>query len=196
MTARDLEEEYLAALRGTSLADLAPLRAAGIGGHALAAAAPAVSRIAITGDSYVPDPEGGVAYLLPVRVDDAISPEAADPAETIRSGAIADLVAMHPRHPDRWALRVGAAEWLGAVPPQYLDAAPVPVWRSPLGWLRGGCIGLVILSRERASAYRLLADLQGDIIAEDARHVAELRAILAQPWPLPRILVREVRRAA
>jgi hypothetical protein len=196
MTGADLEREYLAALCATELRDLAPLRAAGIGARGLAIACPAIARVKIAGEGFELDAEGGAAYLVPIRVDDPISPETTDPAATLRSSAIVDLVAIHPRHPDRWALRVGTAEWLGAVHPQYLDPALVPVWRSPLAWLRGGCTGLVILSRERADAYRLLADLRGGIIAEDARHAAELRTILAQPWPLPRVIVGGLRRAA
>jgi hypothetical protein len=126
--------------------------------------------------------------LIPVRVDSPVLPEAADPAAAVSAGAIVDIVACHPRHPGRWALRTGVAEWLGAIPPQYLEPDPVQIWRSPIAWLRAGARGLVILSRQPADAYRVLASCHGDIVAEDATHAAEL-AGLDRPWPMPRIIV-------
>src|SRR5262249_31201106 len=121
------------------------------------------------------------AYLIPVRADHALTPETADPTAAVLSGAIIDLLAFHARYPHRWALRRDAAEWLGAIEPQYFAPEPVHVWRSPLAWLRAGCQGIVILSRDAASACR------GGIIAEDAEHAAELGGILARPWPVPQI---------
>ncbi len=123
-----------------------PLFAAGITSQTIAAVAPAIVRIAVAGSTYEPDPAGKGAFLLPVRVDNPLTPEAADSIGIIRAGSIVDLLAFHPAHPYRWALRRDDAEWLGAIEPQYLDPAPVPVWRSPLAWLQAGCRGLVVLS--------------------------------------------------
>jgi hypothetical protein len=61
--------------------------------------------------------------------------------------------------------------------------------------MRSGCRGLLPLGRDRASVYRLLSGLR-EIVAEDTVHAAELRAILARPWPAPRVMAGEARRAA
>jgi hypothetical protein len=185
MTGADLAREYAALLRSTPFEALAPLVAASVPWRAIATAAPAVAKITAAKDgTFRPDPDGRTAFVLPVRVDNPLTPEAADPDAAVAAGAIADLIALHPRAPDRWVTRTGAAEWLGACGPQYLDPDPVPVRRSPLAWLRAGCSGLVILSRE--PAYRILAGCLGGIIAEDPHHAAELRRILERPWRTPR----------
>jgi hypothetical protein len=189
MTGGRLADEYRRSLRKTGSDDLRPLMAARVTQETIDAVAPVMARITVAGATYHPDPDGGLAYLIPVRVDNPLTPEAADPVHTVRSGDIVDILSMHPAHPRRWALRRDAAEWLGAIEPQYLNPDPVCVWRSPLGWLRAGCHGLVILSRERAGAYRILAGCQGGIIAEDAEHAAKLHGILTQPWPAPQIIV-------
>src|SRR3954464_9227500 len=108
------------------------------------------------GDMYVPDRDGPPAFVTPVLVDYADTPESPCPAQATRFGDLVDLVAWDPQHPHSWALRCGAAEWLGAIAPQYLDPPPVPIHRGPLGWLQTGCRGLVLLSREPVSQYRLL----------------------------------------
>lgn len=197
MSNAGLAAEHRAALLATRREHLRPLLAAGVSPEAIAAATPAIARITVAGDIYQPDRAGGIAFLVPVRLDHPVTPEAADPAETVRAGAIVDLLAFHPTHPHCWALRCDAGEWLGAIEPQYLNPPPVPVWRSPLAWLRAGCRGLVILSTASADRYRVLAGCRGGVVAEDAGHAAELRATLTRPWPIPRIIVRtEPRHAA
>ena len=191
-----LAAEHRAALLATRRDDLRLLLASGISQQTIATLMPAVARIAVAGDTYELDPAGGSVFLLAVRVDNPLTPEAADPAETVRAGSIVDLLAFHPAHPCRWALRRDAAEWLGAIEPQYLDPPPVPFWRSPLTWLRAGCRGLVMLSPALADRYRILTGCCGGIVAEDEKHAAELRATLARPWPLPRIIVPEGPRCA
>jgi hypothetical protein len=192
-----LGREYQVALRMTRFADLAPLVTAGIDWRAIAEAVPAHALIQVaqnTGFEF--DADGKSAFVLPVRTDNPLTPESADPASAIRDGAIVDLVAFHPRHPDRWALRRDAAEWLGAIEPQYLDPAPATIFRSPLSWLRADCRGLVLLG-DRASQYRILTLLHS-IIAEDEQHATELRRVLMRPWPAPQVIAprAEVRYAA
>lgn len=197
MTGADLRDEYLAALRSTSWADLEPLRAAGVGGPG-AAIAPAVARIRVSRGLYEPDPEGGAAFLLPVRLENPSSPEAADPENAVRNGGLVDLLAFAPEYPYRWARRAGTATWLGCVEPQFLMPDPVPVWRSPLHWLGNDCRGLVLLTRDKRERYRVLTHLDA-IIAEDEGHANELRELLAHPWLAPPVFVRrgrEVRHAA
>src|SRR5215207_4294826 len=77
-----LQDEYLAALRGTSFADLRPLIAAGVGGAGLAVA-PALARISVsTSGLYEPDSDGdAVAFIIAVRTDSPLTPEAADPLD-------------------------------------------------------------------------------------------------------------------
>jgi hypothetical protein len=180
-----LGREYLAALRMTRFADLAPLVAAGVSWETIATAAPALARIRVSkGITFEPDDDGGGAFIVPVRVESPITPETFDAATAVRDGAIIDLVAFHPLHPDRWALRRDVAEWLGAIEPQYLAPDPVPVWRSPLSWLQAGCRGIVLLSRERISQYRVLSGL-GEVVAEDLQHAVELRCIVERPWSAP-----------
>jgi hypothetical protein len=149
----------------------------------------AVARVTVTGGTYQPDPDGGSAFLLPVRVAHPHTPESLYPGKTVRAGTIVDLLAFHPAHPRRWALRRDDAEWLGAIEPQHLGPPPIHVWHSPLTWLREGCRGLVILSPTPADRYRILADCRGGIVAEDAEHGAELSAGVERPWPLPRIII-------
>ena len=177
---------------------MSPLIAAGITWQAITNAVPVHARINVsTINTFAFDDGGGSAFIVPVRVESAVTPEAAGPLEAIRDGWIVDLVAFHPSHPGRWALRRGAAEWLGVIEPQYLDPEPVPVWRTPLRWLQSGCRGLVLLSKERASQYRIISGL-GAIVAEDYQHATQLRGILAHPWSAPRVLLRreEARHAA
>jgi hypothetical protein len=194
-----LADEYLSALRSTRLADLKPLIAASVSWQAITDAVPAHTRISVsTGNTFEFIEDGGSAFIVSVKVETALTAEASDPIEAIRHGWIVDLVAFHPNYPGRWALRRGAAEWLGCIEPQYLDPEPVPVWRTPLRWLRAGCRGVVLLSKERESQYRILSGL-GAIVAEDQQHAAELRQQLGRPWPTPRVVTstsREVRRAA
>jgi hypothetical protein len=143
------------------------------------------------GDLFEPDPDGRACLITPVSVHTALDPESSKPEVFCRVGAIVDLVAWHPERPDHWALRVGAAEWLGCIDPQYLEPEPVPIRRSVLSWFQAGCTGLVLLSRSPLDQYRILMDCRGDIIAEDAAHRAELRRALQRPFRAPRILIAE-----
>ena len=194
----DLLAEYIAALRCTTTDDLQPLRDAGVDGAGLAFGM-ALARISVSRTGfYQPDPDGGPAFLIPVRVENVLTPEAADPVDAVRHGEIVDLLAFSPAFPRRWALRTGAATWLGAVEPQYLNPSPTPIWRSPLHWLGSDCHGLVLLSRDKRDRYRTLTCLDA-IVAEDEDHAAVLRKLLKQPWLSPPVDVRrsqEVRNAA
>ena len=194
MNGGDLAAEMRAALAALTEEHRAELLDAGIPrplfGQFLIGAA--LIRLSGDGALYEPDPEGAPAYLVPALVDDPATPESTV-EQYEQLGALVDVVAWHPRHPERWALRCGVAEWLGHIEPQYLDPAPVNIWRGPLSWFRAGCSGLVILGREPVDTYRIVAGLGGGALAEDREHALTLRRILRRPWPLPRI---EVARAA
>ena len=115
-----VEAEYLASLKRTGWDDQAPLRDAGVGGPGLAigiALAPiSVSRSGL----YQPDPDGGgQAFIIPVRVDSPITPEAADPVVRLarRSRRPTGLLA---RLSASLGAANGTATWLGCVEPQYM----------------------------------------------------------------------------
>lgn len=157
MTGADLAAEYLDALGRTKPHDLLHLQRAGVGPVGLAIA-PAVATISLSsgGLYYQPDPDSdAAAYILPVRGDNPTSPEAADPVAAVRGAGIVDLLAFSAAYPARWALRTGAAAWIGAVEPQYLMPDPTPVWRSPLHWLGQDCRGLPADPRQGRALPRL-----------------------------------------
>jgi len=196
-----LAAEYAAALRTTATADREPLRAAGVGLAGLGIAAFAKVRLSRDRSLFEFDADEDVdpACILPVRGANPLSPEALDPAAEVCGGPIVDLVAFSPAFPHRWALRTGAATWLGCIEPQYLAPVPVPVWRSPLHWLGNDLLGIVLLTRDRRERYRVLSCCDA-ILAEDEAHAEALRELLARPWLAPPVFVRqarqEVRRAA
>jgi hypothetical protein len=188
VTGGDLDREYRKALRRTELCDLGSLFAAGVPHSVIAGVMPALDTVTVEGAFYQPDPEGGAAFIMPVRVERPITPETLNPAETIADGPIIDLLAMHPRSPARWALRRGAATWLGSCEPQFCGPDIVPIRRTPLDWLRADCKGLVLLSRDRRDQYRVLSRLRA-IVAEDNVYAVELREVLAHPWSAPPVTV-------
>jgi len=143
--------------------------------------------VKIEGERYQPDPHGSGAFITPVCIHEPHWPESPYPLEFVRYGNLVDLVAWHPRFPDRWATRTGTASWLGLR--EVFDPFPVPVWRGVLGWLRAGAVGIVLLTSDRAERWRLLSDLPG-IIAEDEEHATELRNALQRPWSAPPVIAR------
>ena len=193
-----LVAEYNSALHKTRFDDLRPLIAAGVTGLAIGRSPPAAARIVVADDVFEFDEDAGAAaFVMPVRMECATIPEAADPVCTVANGEVVDLVGFHPLHPDRWALRRGTAEWLGAIEPQHMGPAAVRIWRSPMAWLRADCDGLVLLSNDRRDQCRTLS-FCSTIIAEDAQHAIELRRILELPWSAPPVIVgsREAGRRA
>jgi hypothetical protein len=73
---------------------------------------------------------------------------------------------------------------LGAIPPQYLEPEPVRVHRDVAAWLRAGCAGIVLLTRDGAAISRILSQVQRADY-EDAAHAAELSRILQERTPAP-----------
>jgi hypothetical protein len=152
-----------------------------------------------SGTLWQPEPFGRWAYITPYLVQYADTPESTRPDIFPLIGNIVDLVAWCEKAPERWRLRTGAATWLGCIPPQYMEPEPVPIYRSPLSWLRHRCVGLVPLARERSEVYRLLAGCASGLIGEDERHAYELREILKRPFQAPPVYAGDLgghRRAA
>ncbi len=188
MRTRALRDEYLSAMRAMTLEDAGDLLAARIPIETIAAVCPAPSKIRRQGERrYQPDASGGRAHIFPAMAIDPERPdlvEAEDPREAISTGAIVDLVAVGLKAPNRWALRVGAASVLGAIEPQLgLFANPVPVHRDVLAWLRSGCRGIVLLTRDPHEAGRILRSITVPQ-AEDEHHKAEIDRLLTMPFPL------------
>lgn len=152
----------------------------------------------VGGDNrFEPHERGKLAFCTPVRCDPfRTGIETPAPASAVRVGDLVDIVFWHPQVPRRWALRTGAAECLGLIPPQFCGPEPVAIHRGVIGWFRSGCDGLVVLTSDPWSVYRLLSQCISGITAEDERHAEELRAALDHPWPhRPEVFVREARHA-
>lgn len=197
MKSADLEAELTAAVSAVTRSDRDALHAAGVPEAVITDGLVGTARIELDhGRLYRPNPDAdNWAFITPVRTYGILTPESPEHAETVRSGALIDLIAWDPEFPRQWVLRAGLAGWAGAVEPQYLGPDPVPIWRTPYDWLRSDCTGLVLLG-DRQERWRVLSSLDR-IEAEDAEHRAELLAILRQPWPVfPRIAIKGARNAA
>jgi hypothetical protein len=96
-------------------------------------------------------------------------------------GGLTDLVAWDPRT-DRHALWLGSCFALGEAQifrPNF-GVGPLPIWRSPLGWLRAGRTGIVILQPHAVPSY--LCDLAA-VAAEDANHRRDLERMFVLRKP-------------
>jgi hypothetical protein len=102
------------------------------------------------------------------------------------AGPPMDLVAWQPKA-GRLATWLGRAAILGnPYAPRLRADRALPVWRSPLGWLKGSMAGVCIVHEERSA---LLLEGLGPLLAEDVEHGVALSGSLA--IPAPRILVPE-----
>ncbi|MCC2654627.1 MAG: hypothetical protein K0Q60_4793 [Microvirga sp.] len=108
-------------------------------------------------------------------------------------GAMLDITAWQPGK--SWlGLWLGTGWALGQgrmCDPRLGEEGALPVWRSPLEWLRASREGVVLI---RASAAAYFLDDAGPLLAEDVAHAAELRRSLTRIGP--RILVRAPDRRA
>jgi hypothetical protein len=126
------------------------------------------------------DEEGEAGVVVEVLGDDA--------ATTI------DLCAWPVDRPDKSATTIGAADALGIAnvdnPASWAcGRRAMPVWKTPLAWLRSGCAGVVILDHRLVSYW--LARALGPIAVEDVEHGRQIRAMLSPPRLKHRIMVRE-----
>ena len=158
--------EYLAAMRTMPFGQAQELAACGIPWTAITAVTPVPMRIAISraGDRYRPDERGRWGWVLPVTTIDPARPELIetdDPFWAIRVGPIIDLAAAYAATaPGPWALRRGRGAVLGAIPPQHLEPEPVRVHPEVAAWLRAGCTGIVVLTRDPEKVARALGQIQ------------------------------------
>ena len=184
-----LVDELDRAQRAMTGADRAALVAAGVPLAPIAMLV-GVAEIELdrSGTTYQPVDGGPRAFVIPVRVGPDDQMEQIDYDLVPWFGDLVDVVAISIRHAGRWALRRGSATWLGAIGPQYCDPPLVPVRRSPLSWLRAGCVGICPLSRNTSEVQALLVRCRS-IGAEDAAHARELRRLLERPLAAPRVVV-------
>jgi hypothetical protein len=101
-------------------------------------------------------------------------------------GVARDVVAWAPQLNllSTWLRRAWALGEEVTYQPRLSAQCELPVWRSPVGWLRSKRKGLCLV-RPKAAAHYL--DCAGPLLAEDAAHGAELKQLLTRP--APRILV-------
>jgi hypothetical protein len=95
-------------------------------------------------------------------------------------GAPIDICAFSLPNPAKFGTALGVVSVLGE--PNILNPASwvfgqfLQVRRHPLGWLKGGCRGVVIL--DHRSAPMRLAQALGPLLAEDEAHARDLKALL------------------
>jgi hypothetical protein len=179
-----LRLEYVAAMQRTPVEIVRELQHHNVPMRAITLVCPAFLKITLDGDSlFRPDPTGKPALVVMACVADGDCPdciETDDPEFAISLGATIDLVAFSPQAPGRFALRCGAAAVLGSIKPQYCNPAPVPVHRGVMSWLRSGCRGIVLLTRDRIVAGGILRGIS-HLEADSIEHAAELRRLMAMP---------------
>jgi len=110
-----------------------------------------------------------------------------------------DLAAFALADPTRFGTADGAIGLLGLTnvtnPATWSLGALLKVHRTPLGWLKDGCRGVVITDHQKAPA--VLARALGPIAAEDMAHGSDLTQLLCTPPVDPRnIVIPQVRRVA
>jgi hypothetical protein len=193
MNSRDLNREFLAALFAMERDDAVELVDCGVPFEAIANLLVGIARVSRVVDAellYEPDPTGVLEFITPVRVDEPMNPESHWPWHTVRRGEIVDLLAWDPRQPDQWALRVGIADWLGAVEPQLCDPEPVWIWRTPLDWLRADCAGIVPVSNDPARIYSLIMRFtQGGSTSRTSSTRLRCGACSSDPGQYPKFLL-------
>lgn len=154
------------------------------------------ARVRFAGQRFEPAPDDGEpAVILAVRGEDG--PTTLDNVDPIRAAVlgeqILDLIAFTTTRPDRWALRVGAVDHVGYMPPQIVLAddptdGATWFWGSPLAWLVAGCDGVCILTGDPAKI-RSIATSARRPYCEDPELAGRLRAIAARPQAVPQFAV-------
>ena len=143
-------------------------------------------RVSVEGPIWWPDPAGSPAVIVLVRARHDRGITAESPELLLTYGEVIDAVAFDLRRPLRWAVRTGAAVALGIAPWSNEDRVPVPIWKTPIDWLKANGEGICFLTpdlRERQQALRTIRQVS----AVDEAHRAELQALAR--WPDPGISI-------
>ena len=162
-----LVREHWAAVRRLWLDTPEPLRRAQFGdGLApdfwFGAGMPGLATVTALGDRFEFTAGGKNALIIPAY---HVIPGTLDANPAAHVEHLVDLIAVDLDHPDRFWRRRGDAVVLGNA---YLEiagetCAPVPVFKTPMSWLRAAGAGVVVLDWDYARA--LLLDLE--LIAEN-----------------------------
>jgi hypothetical protein len=175
-----LHEFYSASFGPVILDTAAYVKAQGIDPKMVEAHAGTASLFSCTFDSagYFDFAEGGESCLVFEVLDE-------DAATTI------DLCAFAVATPKRFGTAMGNAPVLGLTnitnPASWAFGTVMPIHRTPLGWLRDDCRGVVILDHQHAPA--ALGRALGKLLAEDEEHATELRPMLCSPPVDPRNII-------
>jgi hypothetical protein len=62
-----------------------------------------------------------------------------------------------------------------------LDDSPLPIWRTPLSWLRSSRQGIVLLPRMQSRAAWVMLDHLPGVLAEDIEHGEEIEKLRMKP---------------
>lgn len=160
--------EMLHGLPTPSTKALHGLREAGVEDGALIEPEPLrAARVAFrsTSNMFDFDPDGEPAFVVLARdINDEL----------------ADLVAFRG---DRIACHFGQVCALGEEQLPFGQGCdpPLAIHRNPIGWLKSGRSGLVVI--EPARLADLLVEFGVSVTSEDGRHTGELRRLLARPQP-------------
>jgi hypothetical protein len=193
MKAIDLEGEMAQALDAVKPVHREMLRKAGVPSSVVELVG--VDRVLVEdGGGYQPHELGRARFIIPVRIADRLSPESPRPFDTVVAGKLVDLIAFHPGRPAEWSPRTGNATWLGACETQKLQPPPVPVHRTPVDWLKAGCVGIVPLVRDPVDLAYLLRPLE-TIVIDDEQYGIQIATILTRPPKGPSIMLRAAGRA-
>jgi hypothetical protein len=114
---------------------------------------------------------------------------------TDHQGVARDVVAWVPkqRRLTTWLGRAWALGEEAVFSPRMSEHQALPVWRSPINWLRAGRKGVCLVRPQAAVHY--LHDA-GPLLAEDAAHGAELKQLLTRPAPRIIIPASSIKKAA
>lgn len=169
-------------LGGSELPDVGKFRSDLPDNFVLGCGMPGLARIKLADVGKFEFTENGLTALIIPCYDTIPSLLDANPERHVEE--LRDLVAVDLDHPDHFWRRRGKAVLLGNA---FLEIAgqecePVPVFLTPLSWLRSGGAGVCILDWNYARD--LLLD--HELIAEDIEFGTRLEAVLA-----PSILVME-----
>ncbi len=145
MRTADLEAEWRNAQEALSPSDALELEAAGFPRGVIMHMI-GIARVRLSRGCYEPDEDGKWAFISPVCIGE----------RPYTGGLLSDLICWDTGNTDAWALRYGIAEWMGCA--EHNEPFPTPIRRSPADWLRHGCTGLALLTKDRVRRYWILSD--------------------------------------
>lgn len=152
-----------------------------------------VARIHLQGTFYTPSIDGEEVAALIATFE---APPHLSDGRWRCPNPVRDIVAFRPAEPGYCWSRCGIVAALGEEMQSDFSDAPVPVWRTPLAWLKAGATGLCLVDPDPAVVRDVLMRCQS-LVAEDAGHGREIQRLMEKHWNrLPPIYVPERVRGA